>query len=100
MAVTKEENKPALTAQYDQNGDVLHIAVGEPRPSEGEHLKNGIVVRYPFDDPGHAWAVTVIGYEANLWHSRTDELALQIAHLLDANSRDIIAVIGRVTGSR
>ena len=38
--------------------------------------------------------------EANLWHSRTDELALQIAHLLDANSRDIIAVIGRVTGSR
>ncbi len=100
MAVTKKVNRPALTADYDRGADVLYIAVGEPRRSEGKDLEKGIVVRYPFDDPTHAWGVTVVGYKANGWADNVSELAKKVAHLLSVSQYEAAAVIRRATGSR
>jgi uncharacterized protein YuzE len=100
MAVTKKVNRPALTADYDRAADVLYIAVGEPRPSEAADLDRGIVVRYPFDDPRHAWGVTVVGFRKNNWSQHIEELAKRIAHLLSVSGIEAATVIRRTIGRR
>lgn len=101
MAVTsKKVNRPALTADYDREGDVLYIAVGDPRPSEGEDLERGIVARYPFDDPANAWGITIIGFNANGWDNKIDELTLKIGNLLAVSRSDVGAIIRRTIGHK
>lgn len=100
MAIAKKVSRPALTADYDQDADVLYISVGKPRPSEGEDLECGIVLRYPFDDPTHVWAVTVVGYKANGWARKVEVLAKRLAPLLSVSRDETANIIRRTTGQR
>ena len=100
MAVAKKVSRPALSADYDRDADVLYISVGAARPSEGEDLERGIVARYPFDDPSHVWAVTIVGYKANGWAPQVNMLAKRVASLLSASDFETAAVIRRSTGHR
>jgi uncharacterized protein YuzE len=93
VATTKEIKRPSLTGDYDASADVLYIAIGEPRPSESEDLGKGIIARYPFDDPGRIWAVTIIGYRANKWDINT--LSKRVAHLLLVGQFDVANLIRR-----
>ena len=40
------EGKPALNWEYDEEADVLYIAVGKPRPAIGLDVGEGVIVRY------------------------------------------------------
>jgi Protein of unknown function (DUF2283) len=100
MAVTKKVNRPALTADYDRDADVLYIAVGEPRPSESEDWKGGLVVRFPFDDLEHAWGVTVVGYKSNGWMDKVTLLADAVASILKVSKLEAATVIQQATRRR
>jgi uncharacterized protein YuzE len=40
------EKKPKLHLDYDEDGDVLYIAFGGPKPAIGVDVGEGVIVRY------------------------------------------------------
>ena len=40
------ESPESLTWEYDEEGDVLHIAIGEPRPAVTVDLGESLLARY------------------------------------------------------
>jgi uncharacterized protein YuzE len=47
MDTVKILEKPTtLTWDYDEDADVLYLAVGEPRPAVGIDIGDGVVLRY------------------------------------------------------
>jgi hypothetical protein len=84
-----------LTADYDQDADVLYVLAGEPRPAEGEDLPGGIIRRFALDDAAPC-GVTVIGYHRNRWNRKPRELAKIVAAHLGADVeqvRSLVAVV-------
>jgi uncharacterized protein YuzE len=45
--------------EYDADGDVLYLSIGEPRPGHGEETQEGHVLRY--DEQDEFCGVTLIG---------------------------------------
>ena len=64
-AVKILEKSQMLNWDYDEEADVLYIAVGEPRPALGIDIGEGLVLRY---DEIHQEVVglTLIGLRARL----------------------------------
>jgi len=40
------EKTTDLSWDYDEDGDVLYISVGEPRPAVGVDIGEGVILRY------------------------------------------------------
>ena len=81
-----------MTADYDQDADVLYVLVGEPRPAEGEDLPGGIVRRYALDDASPC-GVTIIGYHRNRWHRKPRRLAKIVAEYLGADVERVKSLV-------
>ena len=57
------EGKPALNWEFDEEGDVLYISVGKPRPAVGTDIGEGVIVRYD-DKKKEVVGITIIGFRA------------------------------------
>jgi hypothetical protein len=77
---------------YDRAGDVLYVALGEPRPAEGEDRPNGIVLRYAMEDESPC-GVTVIGYKRNGWQKKIARLSEIISAHLSIEPKEIASAI-------
>ncbi len=69
METVKILEKPAsLSWDYDEEADMLYLAVGEPRPAEGVDIGEGVVLRF---DPERREVIglTVVGLRARLLKS-------------------------------
>ena len=91
-AVDKHSISAQMTADYDDEADVLYVFVGDPRPAEGEDLPSGIVRRYALDDATPC-GVTVIGYHRNRWNRRPRELAKIVAEHLRADVEQVRSLV-------
>jgi hypothetical protein len=81
-----------MTADYDQDADVLYVLVGEPRAAEGEDLPGGIIRRYALDDATPC-GVTVVGYHRNHWNRKPRELAKIVAEHLGADVEQVRSLV-------
>jgi hypothetical protein len=92
-APDKDPLAPAqMSADYDQDADVLYVLVGEPRPAEGEDLPGGIVRRYALDDASPC-GITIIGYHRNRWHQKPRRLAKIVAEHLGADVERVRSLV-------
>jgi uncharacterized protein YuzE len=64
-AVKLLEKASPLSWDYDEDADVLYLAIGQPGPAEGIDIGDGVVMRY---DPKRREVVglTLIGLRAKL----------------------------------
>lgn len=64
-AMRIEEKTTDLTWDYDEEGDVLYISVGQPRPAIGVDIGEGVVLRY--DEAKHeVVGITVLSLRRRL----------------------------------
>lgn len=64
-AVRIEEKTTDLMWDYDEEGDVLYISVGQPRPAIGIDIGEGVVLRY--DEAKHeVVGITVLSLRRRL----------------------------------
>ncbi len=57
--------------EYDEEADVLYLSIGEPKPSVGVDVGEGVVVRY--DEADHAvTGVTLIGFRDRVLRGLAD----------------------------
>jgi hypothetical protein len=94
MAAIDKHSSPSarVTADYDEEADVLYVLMGDPRPAEGEDLPGGIVRRYALDNAAPC-GVTVIGYHRNRWHRKPRELATIVAEHLGADVEQVRSLV-------
>ena len=59
------EGDDLVTRHYDEEADVLYLAVGKPRPALGIDIGEGVVVRYD-EDAREVVGVTIVGLQARL----------------------------------
>lgn len=85
LAFTKQAVHGELIADYDDIADALYVSLGDARPSEGRSVGNGIVVRYPLNDPENASGVVIRHFVTNGWTSDLAKLATLIADLLSVD---------------
>ena len=73
-------------ADYDVEGDVLYLHVGEPQEGEGEETPEGHVLRYA---PGTSRVVglTVLGAQSIL--ERDGHLAITIPETIETTAEDL-----------
>jgi uncharacterized protein YuzE len=71
-AVMVLEGRDPVTRQYDEEADVLYLAVGKPRPALGVDIGDGVVVRY--DEGAKAVVgVTIVGLQARLLRELSEQ---------------------------
>ena len=59
------EKTTDLSWDYDEDGDVLYISVGEPRPAVGVDIGEGVILRY--DEAEHeVVGITVLSLRRRL----------------------------------
>jgi uncharacterized protein YuzE len=64
--VIKILEKPAeVDWEYDEEADVLYLAVGKPEPAVGVDIGDGVIVRYN-EERKEVVGVTLIGLRARL----------------------------------
>ncbi len=96
-AVRKYRPKASqITVDYDRDVDVLYVAIGKPRPGEGEDRPGGIVYRYAVEDDTPC-GLTIVGFRRNEWHTKPGDLAKLIADHLGADVTQIEPVIREAT---
>jgi uncharacterized protein YuzE len=44
--MTRSDLQKAITWDYDEDADVLYLAIGEPRPAVGIDIGEGLIARY------------------------------------------------------
>ena len=98
MAVVPVHRASKLSVDYDRDSDVLYVAIGEPRPAEGEEGSRGVVYRYAVDD-NTACGVTIVGFRRNGWGEDAPKLAELIANQLHAEAGPIEKMICRSTAA-
>ena len=86
--------KTRVTADFDQEADVLYVTLGDVVPSEGVGFEDGLELDYALSD-GAACAVTIIGYRLYGWPERLSSLADLIADHFHANQTEITRAILR-----
>jgi len=92
-AVDKHSASSAqMTADYDQDADVLYVLDGEPRAVEGEDFPGGLIRRYALNDATPC-GVTVIGYHRNRWNRKPSELAKIVAEHLGADVEHVRSLV-------
>jgi uncharacterized protein YuzE len=65
------EGQDPLTRAYDEDADVLYLALGSPRPALGVDIGDGVILRY--DEVTHeVVGVTLVGVRSKLLHQLSD----------------------------
>jgi uncharacterized protein YuzE len=77
-------------ADYDADGDVLYLHIGEPQPAEGEETPEGHIIRYA---PGTQTIVglTVIGARHVI--DRDGRLLITIPETVETSAADLQAAL-------
>jgi len=71
-AVKILEGQDPLTRSYDEDADVLYLALGGPRPGLGVDIGDGVILRY--DECTHeVVGVTLVGARSKLLRQLSDE---------------------------
>jgi uncharacterized protein YuzE len=80
-------------ADYDADGDVLYLHIGEPQAGEGEETPEGHVVRYA---PGtnRIVGLTVLGARRILEHD--GHLAVTIPETVETSAEDLAPALAAV----
>lgn len=81
-----------LRASYDELADVLYISLGEPVPSEGDGVPNGIELDFTLDS-GIPCGATVIGFRQYEWHNYLEQLGAIIARHLGMRGLDVESAV-------
>lgn len=69
METIKILEKPvAITWDYDEDADVLYLAIGEPRPAVGIDIGEGLIARYD-EAKKEIVGLTMIGLRARMLKS-------------------------------
>lgn len=66
------EKSSVLQWDYDEEADVLYLAVGEPRPAVGTDIGEGVVVRYD-EMTKEVVGLILVGLRARVLKSLTTE---------------------------
>lgn len=75
MEALKILEKPSnISWDYDEDADVLYIALGEPRPALGVDIGEGVILRYD-DAAKEVVGLTLIGLRARLLASLSNKSA-------------------------
>ena len=59
------EKRPKLHLDYDEEGDVLYLAFGQPKPALGVDIGEGVVLRYD-EKKKEVVGLTIIGIGSKL----------------------------------
>jgi uncharacterized protein YuzE len=71
MEAVKILEKPSsITWDYDEEADVLYLAIGKPQPAVGLDIGEGIIVRYD-EVRNEVVGLTLMGLRARLLKSLT-----------------------------
>ena len=71
MEAVKILEKPSsITWDYDEEADVLYLAIGKPQPAVGLDIGEGVIVRYD-EVRKEVVGLTLIGLRARLLKSLT-----------------------------
>jgi hypothetical protein len=73
-------------ADYDADGDVLYLSIGEPRPAEGEETPEGHCVRYA---PGTDTIVGLTMLSPRYLLDRDGTLTVTISEPVQASAEDL-----------
>jgi len=73
-------------ADYDQDGDVLYLHVGEPQPAEGEETPEGHVLRFA---PGSHAIVGLTVINARHVLSRDGRLVVTVPETVEASADEL-----------
>jgi len=96
MAAVRKHLAMKLSVDYDRDGDVLYVAIGKPRPAEGEDRHGGVVYRYAMDDNAPC-GVTIVGFRRNGWHEKLGDLAKVVADQLGAEIEQVEILVREST---
>jgi uncharacterized protein YuzE len=77
-------------ADYDAEGDVLYLHIGEPQAAEGEETPEGHVVRYA---PGSQSIVGLTVINARHVIDRDGRLIIAIPETVEASAADLEAAL-------
>ena len=69
-----------VTAQQDENADVLCVSLGEPRASDTVEHPDGLRFRHAYESESQG-GVTVLDY-LQAWRANSDDLAGKVAAFL------------------
>jgi uncharacterized protein YuzE len=80
-------------ADYDAEGDVLYLHVGEPQVGEGEERPEGLIVRY---EPGtsHVVGLTMLGTRRIL--ERDGHLAVTVPETVEKTATDLAPALAAI----
>jgi hypothetical protein len=81
-----------LRTSYDRISDVLYIWLGEPVPSEGDGVPNGIELDYALID-GKPCGATIIGFHQYEWPNHLEELGAIVGRHLGVASPEVERVL-------
>ena len=73
-------------ADYDQDGDVLYLHVGEPQPAEGEETPEGHFVRFA---PGSQRIVGLTVINARHVLARDGRLIVTVPETVEASAEEL-----------
>lgn len=59
------EKPGTITWDYDEEGDVLYLSIGEPQPAAGIDIGEGVIIRYD-EVRKEVVGLTLIGLRARL----------------------------------
>lgn len=62
------EKPGTITWDYDEEGDVLYLSIGEPQPAAGIDIGEGVIIRYD-EVRKEVVGLTLIGLRARLLKS-------------------------------
>jgi uncharacterized protein YuzE len=65
------ENPATITWDYDDEGDVLYLSIGEPKPSIGVDIGGGVIVDYD-EAQNEVAGLSIIGLRIRLLQELTD----------------------------
>lgn len=68
------EKKPKLHLDYDEEGDVLYLAFGQPKPALGVDIGEGVVLRYD-ESKKEVVGITIVGIGSKLSKYLKDKAA-------------------------
>ena len=68
------EKRPKLHLDYDEEGDVLYLAFGQPKPALGVDIGEGVVLRYD-EKKKEVVGLTIIGIGSKLSRYLKDRAA-------------------------
>lgn len=95
--MTNRLRNEQIAADYDEQADVLYLALGTPVPSSSDEDDDGLIVRFALQD-GHPCGVTVLGFRAAKWHRNINRLSSIVSRHLRVEPQSVTRVLSGLDG--